>query len=254
MMAATAIEPIADHAGVVRPEMTVDRDRRDDATLAAGIAAGDETPFMVVYDRHADLLFASVVRLLGDRDTAAEIVQESFLALWRRAHLYDAKAGSLIGWLLAIARNRAIDHLRAQSRRPILTSISGGAGEPDGQLDALDELDLAARRVGGPGAGPTDPATVADRRWSQSVVRSIVSELPEPERQAVVLAYSAGLSQAEIADRLGWPLGTVKSRTRRAMAHLRGRLAEVPDLVDWPAARGADRAATPERAAFGLEQ
>jgi len=65
---------------------------------------------------------------------------------------------------------------------------------------------------------------------------------------------AAGLSQAEIADRLGWPLGTVKSRTRRAMAHLRGRLAEVPDLVDWPAARGADRAATPERAAFGLEQ
>jgi RNA polymerase sigma-70 factor, ECF subfamily len=253
-MAATAIERIADHAGVVRPEMTVDRDRRDDATLAAGIAAGDEAPFMVVYDRHADLLFASVVRLLGDRDTAAEIVQESFLALWRRAHLYDARAGSLIGWLLAIARNRAIDHLRAQSRRPILTSISGGPGDSDGPLDGLDALDLEARRVDGPGAAPADPASVADRRWSQSVVRSIVSELPEPERQAVVLAYAAGLSQAEIADRLGWPLGTVKSRTRRAMAHLRGRLAEVPDLVEWPSARGVDRAATVDRTSFGIEQ
>jgi RNA polymerase sigma-70 factor (ECF subfamily) len=239
-MAATAIESIVDHAGVMRPEMTVDRDRRDDATLAAGIAAGDEAPFMVVYDRHADLLFASVVRLLGDRDTAAEIVQESFLALWRRAHLYDAKAGSLIGWLLAIARNRAIDHLRAQSRRPILTSISGRT-DSDGPLDGLDLLDLEARRVDGPGAAPADPASVADRRWSQSVVRSIVSELPEPERQAVVLAYSAGLSQAEIADRLGWPLGTVKSRTRRAMAHLRGRLAEVPDLVEWPVSMGVEQ-------------
>ena len=225
----------------MRPEMTVDRDRRDDATLAAGIAAGDEAPFMVVYDRHADLLFASVVRLLGDRDTAAEIVQESFLALWRRAHLYDAKAGSLIGWLLAIARNRAIDHLRAQARRPVLTSISGGQGESDGPLDGLDMLDLEARRVEGSGTPPADPASVADRRWSQSVVRSIVSELPEPERQAVVLAYSAGLSQAEIADRLGWPLGTVKSRTRRAMAHLRGRLAEVPDLVEWPVSMGVEQ-------------
>jgi RNA polymerase sigma-70 factor (ECF subfamily) len=250
-MAATAIEPIADHAGVVRPEMTVDRDRRDDATLAAGIAAGDEAPFMVVYDRHADLLFASVVRLLGDRDTAAEIVQESFLALWRRAQLYDPKSGSLVGWLLAIARNRAIDHLRAKSRRPILTSISAGPGDSEGPLDALD---LEARRVDGRGAAPADPATVAARRWSQSVVRSIVSELPEPERQAVVLAYAAGLSQAEIADRLGWPLGTVKSRTRRAMAHLRGRLAEVPDLVEWPAARGVDHEpATADRSSFGIE-
>lgn len=196
---------------------------------------------MVIYDRHADLLFASVVRLLGDRDTAAEIVQDSFLALWRRAHLYDSTAGSLIGWLLAIARNRAIDHLRAQARRPILTSISGGPADSDGALEGLDLLDLEARRVGGPGVAPADPASLADRRWSQSIIRSIVSELPEPERQAVVLAYAAGLSQAEIADRLGWPLGTVKSRTRRAMAHLRGRLAEVPDLLEWPVAMGVEQ-------------
>ncbi|HYN69909.1 MAG TPA: sigma-70 family RNA polymerase sigma factor [Candidatus Eisenbacteria bacterium] len=238
----------------MRPEMTVDRDRRHDATLAAGIAAGEEAQFMVVYDRHADLLFASVVRLLGDRDTAAEIVQESFLALWRRASQYDSRAGSLIGWLLAIARNRAIDHLRAQSRRPVLTSISV-AGDANGQLDALDVLDLQARRVDGPGVAPADPATVADRRWSQSVVRSMISELPETERQAVVLAYAAGLSQAEIADRLGWPLGTVKSRTRRAMAHLRVRLAEVPDLVDPAAARRRDPS-TPvaDRATFGTER
>lgn len=223
--------------------------------LAAGIAAGDEAPFMVVYDRHADLLFASVVRLLGDRDTAAEIVQESFLALWRRARQYDPRAGSLIGWLLAIARNRAIDHLRAQSRRPALTSISGGPGDSDGPLDAIDTLDLQARRIDGQGAAPADPATVADRRWSQSVVRSMISELPEPERQAIVLAYAAGLSQVEIADRLGWPLGTVKSRTRRAMAHLRGRLAEVPDLVEPAVAQRSDSStAVTDRASFGIEQ
>lgn len=254
-MAVTAIESIADHAGVVRSEMTVDRDRRDDATLAAGIAAGEEAPFMVVYDRHADLVFASVVRLLGDRDIAAEIVQESFLLLWRRARQYDPKAGSLIGWLLAIARNRAIDQLRAQSRRPLLTSISGGAGDPDDALDGLDALDLESRRVAGGGAAPADPASLADRRWSQSIVRSMVSELPEPERQAVVLAYSAGLSQAEIADRLGWPLGTVKSRTRRAMAHLRGRLAEVPDLIDPPVGRSFDPAGPgADRASFRAER
>jgi RNA polymerase sigma-70 factor (ECF subfamily) len=212
-----------------------DRDGKTDAELVAAIAAGEEASFMVVYDRHADLLFASVVRLLGDRDTAAEVVQESFVALWRRARQYDPASGSLVGWLLAIARHRAIDQLRAQSRRPQLASFGLGPDDPDGPPSPFE---LDGRQADGP-AELGDPADLVDRRWSQSVVRSIVSELPEPERQAVTLAYAAGLTQAEIAERLGWPLGTVKSRTRRAMAHLRVRFGDVPELVEPADTRSA---------------
>jgi RNA polymerase sigma-70 factor, ECF subfamily len=131
--------------------------------------------------------------------------------------------------LLGIARNRSIDRLRAEARRPPLATGSGGPRALDDDRDDRDPLE---RHSFDTPAG--DPAGIADRRWVQSVVRTSLSELAEPERAVLALAYTDGLSQSEIAARLGWPLGTVKSRSRRAMAHLRTRLAAVPDLVDQP--------------------
>jgi RNA polymerase sigma-70 factor (ECF subfamily) len=216
----------------------------DDRVLVERIAMGDEAAFVTAYDRHAGQLFGSLVRFLGDREAAAEVVQDAFLALWRRASQFDAAAGSLSAWLLAIARNRAIDRFRSDARRAASRSIpisallvddhdeSGHGGTAD-DLPRSRIVDLDPAVSGGTSAArPDDPETVADRRWTQSVVRTLVSELPDVERSVVLLAYGRGLSQAEIADHLGAPIGTVKSRTRRALARLRGALAEVPSLLD----------------------
>ena len=202
----------------------------DDARLVARIAAGEEPAFVIAYDRHAGFVFASVARFIGDREAAAEVVQDAFVTLWRRARQFDARSGSLLTWLLAIARHRAIDRLRAEGRRPTRDAIrleaftsEGGTGGNPAHPDVPQELIADAA---------TDPGTVAARRWTQSVVRTGIAELSQHERQVILLGYAEDLSQSQIAERLEWPLGTVKSRTRRAMAQLRARLGPVTDIPD----------------------
>ena len=194
----------------------------DDAALAARIGAGDEGAFVIAYDRHSGFLFGSVTRFLGDREMAAEVVQDAFVTLWRRARLFDAGSGSLLTWLLAIARHRAIDRLRAEGRRPTRDAIRLEAFTSEAPTDGTPRLDTPAELVAG---ASTDPGEVAGRRWVQSVVRTGIAELPENERQVIVLGYSMDLSQAQIAERLEWPLGTVKSRLNRAHAAMRRELA-----------------------------
>jgi len=160
-------------------------------------------------------------------------VQETFLALWNRAELFDPATGSLAAWLHAIGRNRTVDRLRAAGRRPTLVSVSGRDDEPD--IAALDRLLTDGSVLGGaqPDHGPEAAAQASELR---ATVASAIGELPEPERQVIVLAYRDGLSQSEIASRLGWPIGTVKTRTRRALGRLRNAI-EGLDLV--PASGGA---------------
>jgi RNA polymerase sigma-70 factor (ECF subfamily) len=210
-------------------------DRDGDGELAARIAAGDEAALVEAYDRHGDVIYGSVVRFLRDPEAAAEIVQETYLALWQRAATFDRDAGSLLGWLMRIARNRAIDRLRAAARRPQLVSpptVPEGHERRSGREWPEEPGERAAA------SGPSSlvdmdgPESVAVRRWTQSAVRASVASLPDAERAVLVLAYDAGLTQSEIADRLGLPVGTVKSRTRRALARLRDALAIVPDLVE----------------------
>jgi RNA polymerase sigma-70 factor (ECF subfamily) len=201
-------------------------DRSADAELVGRIASGDEDALMEAYEQHAEALFGAAVRFLGDREAAAEIVQEAFTACWRSAATFDASVGSLRTWLLRIAKNRAIDHLRFEARRPGLIQLPVTDGD-EALLDPLDRL--AQRRRSGVDDG--DPAVVMERTWSSAVVRTALSDLPSHEREVVFLAYRDGLSQHEIAAELGLPLGTVKSRTRRALAHLRLALVQVPDLV-----------------------
>ena len=217
----------------------------DDARLAARIAAGEEAAFVIAYDRHAGFVFGSVARFLGDREAAAEIVQDAFVTLWRRARQFDARSGSLLTWLLAIARHRAIDRLRADGRRPSRDAI---------RLDALTSEGGSSGNVASPEVPPaliadraTDPASVATRRWAQSVVRSGIAELPENERQVILLGYAEDLSQSEIAERLEWPLGTVKSRTRRAMAQLRTTLGPVAELTEASGTSARARTGSPDR-------
>jgi RNA polymerase sigma-70 factor (ECF subfamily) len=208
-------------------------DELGDAELVVRIVARDERALMVAYDRHGDTLFGIAVRFLGDREAAAEVVQEVFLSLWQRGARFDAATGPLVAWLIGIARHRSLDRLRAASRRPRLVRTPTG----DAWGGAGSGLEDVASTAGGRAAvvaqgAEADPAVEVDRRWTSSVVRASLAELPEAERHVLVLAYDEDLSQSQIAVRLGLPIGTVKSRTRRAMAVLRARLVEIPELMD----------------------
>lgn len=224
--------------------MNGDRPRTDDAALVRAVAAGSEAALGELYDRYVDTVHAAASRLTADRQMAEEVVQETFLALWNRAELFDQKLGSLAAWLHTIARNRTVDRLRAAGRRPNLIPLSSAAGsdEPDGA--ALDRLVGSGTVIGGAGlgAGPEGELATAEL---QRTLRAALAELPDDERTAIVLAYREELSQSEIADRLGWPLGTVKTRTRRALLRLRGVLAEElgPGLapVPIPVREGSER-------------
>ena len=203
--------------------------RQADAELMARVAAGDEDALAALYERHADAVFRVAFRLVGDRHLAEEVLQETYLALWNRAELFDPSVGSLPAWLLTIARNRSLDRLRAIGRRPLPLPIPAAAGE-ESQEEALDRL-AGGRPVPG-GTSAVDPEDLVDAAWLQEAVRGALDRVPDAERTAIELAYYEELTQAESAERLGWPLGTVKTRTRRALARLRTLLADVlgPDL------------------------
>lgn len=234
MTARTATWASPHELGVPRPlhvagAMTAIPSAPDDAELVAQIAAGGEAAFGAVYDRHADAVYGTVMRFLHDREAAEEVVQDVYLAVWRHAGQYTPTVGSLLGWLLGIARNKAIDRMRATARRPRLVVL----GDPDdGREAALERAMATGRPVGGVGTGDPGPEEAAARAWTKAVVMTALSALPAPERQAIRLAYEEGLTQVEIAERLGWPLGTVKTRTRRGLATLRAVLEGVPDLGD----------------------
>jgi RNA polymerase sigma-70 factor (ECF subfamily) len=205
--------------------MTGDRQRAEDAALVSEVAAGSEDALGLLYDRYVDAVYAAASRLTTDRQIAEEVVQETFLALWNRAELFNPAVGSLAAWLHTIARNRTVDRLRSAGRRPNLVPFSATGGEDEQDGAALDRLVAAGTIVGGAGIGPGPEGELAATEL-RDVIRDALDELPDVERTAIVLAYREELSQSEIAERLGWPLGTVKTRTRRALLRLRGALAE----------------------------
>jgi RNA polymerase sigma-70 factor (ECF subfamily) len=191
----------------------------DEAALVRAVADGSEEALATLYDRHVDGIHAVALRLTGDRGLAEEVVQETFLALWNRAELFDPALASLGTWLRAIARNRTVDRLRALGRRPTLVSL-GSHGDPDEADAGMDRLGPDATVLGGsmPGQSPEDAAEATSVR---AAIATALATMPEVERTVIVLAYRDGLTQQEIAERLAWPLGTVKTRTRRALARLR---------------------------------
>jgi RNA polymerase sigma-70 factor, ECF subfamily len=206
--------------------MTGDRHAPGDETaLVREVAAGSQDALAALYDRHVDAVFAAAIRLTSDRQVAEEVVQETFLALWNRAELFNPGTGSLAAWLHTIARNRTVDRLRAAGRRPNLVPLSSASGSDETDTAALERIVATGSVLGGADLGPGPEGELAASEL-RDVIRGALAELPEHERTALVLAYSAEMTQSEIAERLGWPLGTVKTRTRRALLRLREVLAE----------------------------
>ena len=172
-----------------------------DGALLERIGRGDREAFDVLYGRFVRPVFALALRRLGDRGRAEDATQETFASIWRSARSYKPDRGPGAPWLYAVARNAIVDRTRARSEPP------------------MDVPDHASDDAG--------PADEAERSWLSFRVHSAVEELPEHERTLLELAYWGGLSQSEIADFLGIPLGTVKTRTRSAL----GRLADVLEEV-----------------------
>lgn len=187
------------------------------------VASGSEAALASLYDRYATQVYRLAVSVNRDHGAAEEVVQETFLALWNRAEQFDPTLGSLTSWLFTIARNRAIDRIRAATRRVPAAEFSALIGDARDQASAVDWLVSTgvALAVGTPEPGPE--TAVATSETHAAVVRAIAT-LDVPERQAILLAYRDGLTQSEIALRLDWPIGTVKTRTRRALRRLRADL------------------------------
>ncbi len=192
----------------------------DDAAVVLRMAAGSEAALETLYDRYASAIFAAAYRLTSDRGIAEEIVQETFLALWNRAETFDPTVGSLAAWLHTIARNRTIDRLRAAGRRPPAVALSSAAAPDEDATQALERLVSSGSVVGG-ATPPPGPEEAFASVGLHEAVGAVLAAMPEVERTVILLAYQEELSQAEIAARLGWPLGTVKTRTRRALLRLR---------------------------------
>ncbi len=194
----------------------------DEAALVRAVADGSEEALAALYDRHVDGIHAVALRLAGDRSIAEEVVQETFLALWNRAELFDPAVASLATWLRSIARHRTIDRLRALGRRPMLVPLDNPA-EPDGAGLALDRLGARGTVLGGAMPDPA-PEAAAEAASARERVAAALATMPDEERTVILMAYRDELTQQEIAGRLGWPLGTVKTRTRRALGRLRALL------------------------------
>src|SRR4051794_33661152 len=191
-----------------------------DATLVQAVSAGSEAALSTLYDRHARMVFQVALRVTADRSVAEEVVQDAFLTLWNRAELYDPELGELRSWLSVVARNRALNRVRARLRRVPAQPLSAVVGEAPDAGGMLDWLIADAGTVAGAMPEATPEVQVVDLETASELAR-VVHELPEGERAVLLLAYREGLSQTEISDRLGWPLGTVKTRTRRGLARLR---------------------------------
>ena len=162
-----------------------------------------------LYDRHHRLVLALAHRVLGDRETAEDIVQETFLTAWRQAAVYSQERGRVRGWLLSIARNRAIDRLRRTRNVRQIDEVSDSL--VDQRSANLEEaIDEKARR---------------------ERLRQALAVLSADQREAVELAYYGGLTHQEISQRTGAPLGTVKGRMRLAMEKLRLALADLAPEV-----------------------
>ncbi len=191
--------------------MTDERRTRDPATehlsdhgLLALTARGDRDAFARLYDMYSAVAYSLAVRIVRDRDLAADVVQDAFVNVWNQAAKFDPSRGQPSSWILTMTHHKAVDMVRREERR------------------RTEPLESGAEMVDG--APP-----IEDTAWlglARDQVRQAMQKLPDPHREVIELAYFAGFSQSELAERLSLPIGTVKSRTFAAMTTLRQLLSE----------------------------
>jgi RNA polymerase sigma-70 factor (ECF subfamily) len=181
-----------------------------DAELIRQLRNGDEKAFATFYDRFAPGLFSMIYAILRDQKESEDVLQEAFVQMWKRTASYDMSRSSLFTWAVMISRHKAIDRSRSRQRQTRLAEAVAGTTD-----------DFAA----------SAPAERADNALARSDererVRAAMAQLGEAQREAIELAFFGGLTQTQIAEKLGQPLGTVKARIRRGLLALREALGGV---------------------------
>ena len=177
-----------------------------DLGLLQRIAARDTAALAELYDRYSRLLFGLILRILGDRGEAEEILQEAFVRVWTRAATYDARMGGPLPWVVRVARNCAIDRLRA---RRIRAAVNTPATDLDAVLAATPATDIQ-----------TPEAAVLDSERRRMLTGALAG-LPAEQRQLIEAAFFEGYTHSELAQRFRMPLGTVKTRIRLGMLAMR---------------------------------
>jgi RNA polymerase sigma-70 factor (ECF subfamily) len=184
-----------------RGRMVRDLAHLSDEALLSLVASSDDDALAELYDRYGGVAYGLALRIVRDQSLAQDAVQEAFLAVWRSADRFLAERAKGSTWILTLVHRRAVDLVRREERR---------RGEP------LEELPQDADAA-------TDEAV--DVRFQRTLVREALRQLPAEQREALELGYYAGLTQSEIAERLGQPLGTIKSRMFSGLTRLRELLA-----------------------------
>lgn len=174
-----------------------------DGDLLVRLKARDHVALAELYDRYGAMAYRLILRMVRDKGIAEDLVQETFLRVWNRVSGFDSERGAIGPWLLAVARNRAIDYMRYRDRR----------GENRTELNETEHPSLFTEI-------PNDPIHFDVVRRIQSAL----GQLNPQQRESIELAYFEGMSQAEIAERMGQPLGTVKTWMRRALQQMREQL------------------------------
>ncbi len=190
-----------------------------DVELVRRMQLGDERALGVFYDRWSPVVSALAARIVKSAGDVEDVVEETFWQAWRHANRFTEGRGSVQTWLLTIARSRALDRLRSIRRRgeePI---------DGSGQDSMMSSADPAMR------ASASDPALDVEQNEQRQFILSALAELPSEQREALELGYFGGLSQSEIAERTGQPLGTIKTRMRLAMQKLRDRLSPLREVA-----------------------
>jgi RNA polymerase sigma-70 factor (ECF subfamily) len=188
-----------------------------DTNLIALVTQGDQAALETLYGRYSRAVYSFSLRIVGDAQVAEEILQEVFVRAWQQGGSFQSARGSLITWLLSITHNLSIDEVRRRKRRP----QKADAEEPETILAAL----------------PDEGLDVEEEVWLSSLrvsIQEALRQLPDAQREAIELAYFQGLTQREIADTLGEPLGTIKTRMRLGMLKLREQLGPVVSELAEP--------------------
>jgi RNA polymerase sigma-70 factor (ECF subfamily) len=183
-----------------------------DEALVALVARGDESALAELYDRVGRVAYGLAFRVLRDERLAEDAVQEGFLALWRTAAAFRAERAKASTWILTLVHRRAVDLVRREERRrtdPIGEEVAAHADETETTEEA------------------------AWLRFERERVQAALGELPDVQREAIELAYYGGFSQSELAERLGVPLGTIKSRMFAGLARLRELLDDTASEGSW---------------------
>ncbi|MDX6496522.1 MAG: hypothetical protein QOE17_2508 [Gaiellales bacterium] len=187
-----------------RQEKDPQTEHLSDHGLLALTARGDREAFSRLYDMYSGVAYSLAVRIVRDRDLAADVVQDAFVTVWNQAAKFEASRGQPSSWILTLTHHKAVDMVRREQRR---------------RAEPLDD-----------GAELVDSAPpVEEKAWqgvAREQVRQAMQKLPDPHREVLELAYFAGFTQSELAERLSLPIGTVKSRTFAAMTSLRRLLSE----------------------------